>query len=63
MDEADWDTTIDGYLKSVWLCMKYKLLEMLKRGAGVIINNSSVDGLRAYPFPAGQHIQSTGSSA
>lgn len=53
IDEVDWDATIDGYLKSVWLCMKYELLEMLKRGAGVIINNSSVDGLRAYPFPAG----------
>ena len=53
MDERDWDDTIDGYLKSVWLCMKYEILEMLKRGGGVIVNNSSVDGLRAYPFPAG----------
>lgn len=53
MDEADWDATIDGYLKSVWLCMKYELLEMRKRGAGVIVNNSSVDGLRGYPFPSG----------
>ena len=45
MDERDWDATIDGYLKSVWLCMKYEILEMLKRGGGVIVNNSSVDGL------------------
>ena len=51
MDEDAWDATIDGYLKSVWLCMKYELIEMLKRGAGVIINNSLVDGLRGYPFP------------
>lgn len=21
MDERDWDETIDGYLKSVWLCL------------------------------------------
>jgi NAD(P)-dependent dehydrogenase (short-subunit alcohol dehydrogenase family) len=53
MDESEWDTTIDGYLKSVWLCMKYEILEMLKRGGGAIVNNSSVDGLRAYPFPVG----------
>ena len=53
MDERDWDKTIDGHLKSVWLCMKYEIPEMLKRGGGVIVNNSSVDGLRAYPFPAG----------
>ena len=53
MDERDWDKTIDGYLKSVWLCMKYEILAMLKRGAGVIVNNSSVDGVRAYPFPVG----------
>ncbi len=53
MDEGDWDATIDGYLKSVWLCMKYELLEMLKRGAGVIVNNSSVDGMRGFPFPVG----------
>ena len=50
---GDWDKTIDGYLKSVWLCMKYEILAMLKRGAGVIVNNSSVDGVRAYPFPVG----------
>jgi NAD(P)-dependent dehydrogenase (short-subunit alcohol dehydrogenase family) len=53
MDERDWDATIDGYLKSVWLSMKYEIPAMLKRGAGVIVNNSSVDGVRGYPFPVG----------
>jgi NAD(P)-dependent dehydrogenase (short-subunit alcohol dehydrogenase family) len=53
MDERDWDATIDGYLKSVWLCMKYEIVAMRRRGAGVIVNNSSVDGLRGYPFPVG----------
>jgi len=48
--EEDWDSTIDGYLKSVWLCMKYEILEMLKTGAGAIVNNSSVDGERAFPM-------------
>jgi NAD(P)-dependent dehydrogenase (short-subunit alcohol dehydrogenase family) len=48
--EQDWDLTIDGYLKSVWLCMKYELIEMLKQGGGAIVNNSSVDGQRAFPW-------------
>jgi NAD(P)-dependent dehydrogenase (short-subunit alcohol dehydrogenase family) len=50
IQEADWDATIDGYLKSVWLCMKYELIEMLKQGSGAIVNNSSVDGQRAFPW-------------
>jgi NAD(P)-dependent dehydrogenase (short-subunit alcohol dehydrogenase family) len=48
IEEPDWDLTIDGYLKSVWLCMKYEIQKMLTEG-GVIVNNSSVDGLRAFP--------------
>lgn len=48
--EADWDATIDGYLKSVFLCMKYEIPEMLKQGAGAIVNNASVDGERAFPW-------------
>ena len=50
LDEADWDKTITGFLKSVWLCMKYEITEMLKLGGGAIVNNSSVDGLRAFPW-------------
>ncbi len=50
IQEADWDATIDGFLKSVWLCMKYELREMLKQGGGAIVNNSSVDGQRAFPW-------------
>ncbi len=50
IQEQDWDSTIDGYLKSVWLCMKYELIEMLKQGSGAIVNNSSVDGQRAFPW-------------
>jgi NAD(P)-dependent dehydrogenase (short-subunit alcohol dehydrogenase family) len=51
--EEAWTKTINGYLTSVWLCMKYEIRAMLKAGAGCIVNNSSVDGLRGYPFPAG----------
>lgn len=48
--EEDWDATIDGFLKSVWLCMKHEIPLMLKGGGGAIVNNSSVDGLRAFPW-------------
>jgi len=50
VQEADWDKTIDGFLKSVWLCMKHEIPAMLKNGGGVIVNNASVDGLRAFPW-------------
>jgi NAD(P)-dependent dehydrogenase (short-subunit alcohol dehydrogenase family) len=50
IQEEDWDQTIDGYLKSVWLCMKYEIPEMLKLGGGAIVNSSSVDGQRAFPW-------------
>ena len=51
--EADWDLTIDGYLRSVYLCMKYEIVAMLQGEAAsdrAIVNNSSVDGQRAFPF-------------
>jgi NAD(P)-dependent dehydrogenase (short-subunit alcohol dehydrogenase family) len=34
MDERDWDKTIDGYLKSVWLCMKYEISRCLSGARG-----------------------------
>ncbi|HEY9075298.1 MAG TPA: SDR family oxidoreductase [Anaerolineaceae bacterium] len=48
--EMDWDQTVDGYLKSVFLCMKFELHAMLEQGKGAIVNNSSVDGERAFPW-------------
>jgi NAD(P)-dependent dehydrogenase (short-subunit alcohol dehydrogenase family) len=48
-NEADWDLTIAGFLRSVFLCMKYELRAMLA-GGGAIVNNSSVDGERAFPW-------------
>ncbi len=50
IEEADWDKTMNGVLKSVWLCLKYEIGEMLKTGGGAIVNNSSVDGLHSFPF-------------
>jgi NAD(P)-dependent dehydrogenase (short-subunit alcohol dehydrogenase family) len=44
-EEDVWDQVIDINLKGVWLCMKYEIPEMLKRGGGAIVNMSSVAGL------------------
>jgi NAD(P)-dependent dehydrogenase (short-subunit alcohol dehydrogenase family) len=49
--ESNWRRTIDGYLTSTFLCLQAELNAMGKDG--VIVNNSSVDGLRGYPFPGG----------
>lgn len=48
--ETDWDSTLDGYLKSVFLCLKYEIPAILATGGGAIVNNSSVDGERAFPW-------------
>jgi NAD(P)-dependent dehydrogenase (short-subunit alcohol dehydrogenase family) len=50
MSEDAWRKTIDGFLTSTFLCMRHQIPAMLANGAGVIVNNSSVDGLRGYPF-------------
>jgi NAD(P)-dependent dehydrogenase (short-subunit alcohol dehydrogenase family) len=50
--EAEYDKTIDGFMKSTWLCMKHEIRVMLEAGGGSIVNNSSVDGLRAFPRDA-----------
>ncbi len=47
--EENWDRVIDVNLKGVWLCMKYEIPQMLKRGSGAIVNMSSVSGLVGDP--------------
>ena len=49
-EPIEWEKTIQGYLNSVFYCMKYEIEVMLKQGSGAIVNNSSVDGLRAFPW-------------
>ena len=46
LDEGEWDRVIGINLKSVWLCMKYEIPQMQKIGGGVIINVSSLAGIR-----------------
>jgi NAD(P)-dependent dehydrogenase (short-subunit alcohol dehydrogenase family) len=57
--QADWNEIIDVNLKSVWLCMKYEIPQMLKQGKGAIVNTSSAAGLIAAPsnpaYPASKH--------
>lgn len=43
--EENWDKVININLKSVFLCCKYVIPEMLKNNGGVIINTSSTEGL------------------
>jgi NAD(P)-dependent dehydrogenase (short-subunit alcohol dehydrogenase family) len=47
--EENWDRTIAINLKGVWLCMKHELAHMARRGAGAIVNCSSVAGLVGFP--------------
>jgi NAD(P)-dependent dehydrogenase (short-subunit alcohol dehydrogenase family) len=44
-DEQTWDHIIDTYLKSIWLCMKYELLQMRIKRSGIIVNRASTLGL------------------
>jgi A-factor type gamma-butyrolactone 1'-reductase (1S-forming) len=46
IEEADWDDVMNLNLKSVWLCMKYEIPAMLKRGKGAIVNISSIYGIK-----------------
>jgi NAD(P)-dependent dehydrogenase (short-subunit alcohol dehydrogenase family) len=44
LKEEDWDRVIGINLKGTWLSMKFEIPEMLKQGAGAIVNTASVAG-------------------
>jgi NAD(P)-dependent dehydrogenase (short-subunit alcohol dehydrogenase family) len=44
--DATWQQVIDTNLKSVFLCCRGAVPEMLKRGHGSIVNNASINALR-----------------
>jgi len=52
--ESTFDKVIRVNLKSVWLCMKYEIQQMLKQTnpGGAIVNTSSVNGLGGSPAGA-----------
>jgi NAD(P)-dependent dehydrogenase (short-subunit alcohol dehydrogenase family) len=47
ISEELWDRIIDVNLKSVFLCMKYEIEIMLRKGGGAIVNTSSGAGVLA----------------
>ncbi|MDO8668408.1 MAG: SDR family NAD(P)-dependent oxidoreductase [bacterium] len=46
--EADWDQVINVNLKSIFLCSKAVLPEMLKQGKGKIVSTASIAGLVGF---------------
>lgn len=51
LDEAFFDHIIAANLKSVWLCMKYEINQMLAQGGGgAIVNMSSYLGHIGHPY-------------
>lgn len=46
LTEAEWDAMLDINLKGSWLTSKYVIPHMIGQKSGVIINNSSIAGLR-----------------
>ena len=56
--EDIWDKVVSINLKGVWLCMKYEIPEMLKQGAGAIVNTASIAGLRANAVNGAAYIAS-----
>lgn len=48
--EEKWAWTINFNLTSVWLCMKYEIPQMVKQGAGAIVNAGSLVSLTATPL-------------
>lgn len=44
--EEAWHEVLDANLKSVFLCSKYAIPAMLRRGGGAIVNNASINGIR-----------------
>lgn len=49
MPTAQWERVQSVNLKSIFLCMKYEITEMLHHGSGAIVNCSSIAGLIGFP--------------
>jgi len=48
-DSSVFDNIMNVNVKGVWLCMKYEIPQMIKRGGGAIVNMSSVAGVIGMP--------------
>lgn len=51
----DFDKIMSIDVRGVFLCMKYEIQQMLTQGSGVVVNNSSIGGLIAFPRSAPYH--------
>ena len=49
LDEDVWDNVIDVNLKSVFLCSKYAIPELVRRGGGSIVNLASTISVAGIP--------------
>jgi len=58
--EADWDAVINVNLKGAFLVGQAVAREMVKTGAGAIVNMSSVNGLMAIPSIASYNVSKGG---
>ncbi len=47
--ETEWDCIINTNLKSVWLCMKFEILQMLTQQGGRIVNTAAAVVLKPMP--------------
>ncbi len=54
----DWDRVVNINLRSVFLCMKYELRQMLKQGSGVIVNVASIYGLVGHGGGGSSYVAS-----
>ena len=45
----DFDKLMAINVRGLFLCMKYEIQQMLTQGVGVVVNNSSMGGLIAFP--------------
>jgi NAD(P)-dependent dehydrogenase (short-subunit alcohol dehydrogenase family) len=46
LTEAEWDAMLDINLKGAWIVARHVIPHMKRAGSGVIVNNSSIAGLR-----------------
>lgn len=49
LTEDQWDAVVDINLKGAWLAARAVIPTLVAQGSGVIINNSSIAGLRGFP--------------
>jgi NAD(P)-dependent dehydrogenase (short-subunit alcohol dehydrogenase family) len=52
VEDDIWDTTVNINLKSMYLCCKHAIPEMIKAGGGAIVNTASAAGLMGSNYHA-----------